>query len=36
MGKDTYIHIKGLRVNNLQNISLDIPHNRLVVITGLS
>ena len=36
MGKETYIHIQGLRVNNLQNISLNIPHNRLVVITGLS
>lgn len=36
MGKDTFIRIQGLRVNNLQNISLDIPHNKMVVITGLS
>ena len=36
MGKDAYIHIKGLRVNNLQNIDLDIPHNQLIVVTGLS
>jgi excinuclease ABC subunit A len=36
MAKETYIHIQGLRVNNLQNICLDIPHNRFVVITGLS
>lgn len=31
-----YIHIKGARVNNLKNIDLDIPRNRLIVITGLS
>ena len=30
------IHIKGSRVNNLKNVSLDIPRGRLVVITGLS
>lgn len=30
------IHIKGARVHNLKNIELRIPHNRLVVITGLS
>ncbi|MCR4994623.1 MAG: excinuclease ABC subunit UvrA [Bacteroidales bacterium] len=30
------IHIQGARVNNLKNITLDIPRNRLVVITGLS
>lgn len=30
------IYIKGARVHNLKNISLEIPHNRLVVITGLS
>ena len=31
-----YIHIKGARVNNLKNIDLDIPRDRLIVITGLS
>lgn len=31
-----YISIKGARVHNLKNISLDIPQNKLVVITGLS
>ncbi len=30
------IKIKGARVNNLKNISVDIPRNKLVVITGLS
>ncbi|HEV7347993.1 excinuclease ABC subunit UvrA [Telluribacter sp.] len=31
-----YILIKGARVNNLKNIDVAIPRNRLVVITGLS
>ena len=30
------IHIEGARVHNLKNINLDIPRNKLVVITGLS
>jgi excinuclease ABC subunit A len=30
------ILIKGARVNNLQNISVEIPRNKLIVITGLS
>ncbi|MDR1511430.1 MAG: excinuclease ABC subunit UvrA [Endomicrobium sp.] len=30
------IKIRGARQNNLKNISLDIPRNKLVVITGLS
>ncbi len=30
------IHIKGARVHNLRNVEVDIPHNQLVVITGLS
>ncbi len=30
------IYIKGARVHNLKNITLSIPHNRLVVVTGLS
>jgi excinuclease ABC subunit A len=30
------IEIKGARVNNLKNISLKIPRNKLVVITGVS
>lgn len=30
------ISIKGARVHNLKNISVDIPKNKLVVITGLS
>jgi len=34
--KQDVISIKGARVHNLKNISLDIPRNQLVVITGLS
>jgi excinuclease ABC subunit A len=30
------IKIKGARVHNLKNISLDIPHERLTVVTGVS
>ena len=30
------IQIKGARANNLKNIDLEIPRNKLVVITGLS
>ena len=31
-----YIDIQGARVNNLKNISLSIPKNKFIVITGLS
>jgi len=31
-----YIKIRGARVHNLKNISLDIPKNKLIVITGVS
>lgn len=31
-----YISVEGARVNNLKNISLKIPRNQLVVLTGLS
>ncbi|MBQ9832394.1 MAG: ATP-binding cassette domain-containing protein, partial [Clostridia bacterium] len=30
------IVIKGARVNNLKNVSITIPRNKLVVFTGLS
>ncbi len=30
------IRIRGARVHNLKNISLDIPHNEITVITGVS
>lgn len=30
------IKLKNVRVNNLKNISLDIPHNKFIVITGVS
>ena len=31
-----YIKIRGARVHNLKNISLDIPRDKLVVLTGIS
>lgn len=36
MSKKGNIYIKGARVHNLKNIDLEIPRNKLVVITGLS
>ena len=30
------IHVRGARVNNLKNVSLEIPRDKLVVLTGLS
>ncbi|MFH1181238.1 MAG: excinuclease ABC subunit UvrA [bacterium] len=33
---ENYIKIRGARVHNLKNINVDIPKNKLVVITGLS
>lgn len=34
--KENHITIKGARVHNLKNIDLDIPRNKLVVLTGVS
>ena len=31
-----YIRVRGARTHNLKNVNLDIPRNKLVVITGLS
>lgn len=36
MKHDNSIYIKGARVHNLRNIEVEIPHNKLIVITGLS
>jgi excinuclease ABC subunit A len=35
MAKDKII-IKGAREHNLQNIDLEIPRDKLIVVTGLS
>ena len=31
-----YLRLRGVRVHNLRNVDVDIPHNQLVVITGPS
>ena len=36
MSQNEYIKIRGARVHNLKNIDLDLPKNKLIVITGLS
>ena len=36
MKHENAIYIKGARVHNLRNIEVEIPHDKLVVITGLS
>jgi excinuclease ABC subunit A len=36
MSDPGWIRVRGARTHNLKNISLDIPRNQLVVITGLS
>ena len=36
MSENKHISIKGARVNNLKNIDVTIPRNKLDVITGLS
>ena len=33
---EKYIEIKGARVNNLKDVSLNIPRNKFIVITGVS
>ena len=33
---EKYIRIKGARQHNLKNINVDIPRDKMVVITGLS
>ena len=33
---ENVIRIRGARQNNLQNIDVDIPRDKLVIITGLS
>ena len=33
---DKHIELKGVRVNNLKNISLNIPRNKFIAIAGVS
>ncbi len=34
--KKQFIRIRGANVNNLKNLSVDIPRDKFVVLTGLS
>ena len=34
--EDECVAVYGARVHNLKNINVKIPHNKLVVVTGLS
>ena len=36
MNMSDYIEIKGARVNNLKNVSVNIPRNEFIVIAGVS
>ena len=36
MAHENSIYIKGARVHNLKDIEVELPHNRLIVVTGLS
>ncbi|MDD2786046.1 MAG: excinuclease ABC subunit UvrA [Patescibacteria group bacterium] len=36
MPASNFISIKGARVHNLKNVSIDLPKNKLVIMTGLS
>ena len=33
---EKYIRVKGARQHNLKNINVDIPRDKMVVVTGLS
>ena len=34
--EENYIRVRGARQNNLANLDVDIPRDKLVIITGLS
>ena len=36
MAQPPGLRIHGARQNNLKNVSLEIPHDRLTVVTGVS
>src|SRR5258705_8611241 len=36
MSQPVWLRIEGARQNNLKNVSVDIPHDRVTVVTGVS
>ena len=36
MNMDQFIRIQGARENNLKNISLDLPRDKMIIMTGVS
>ena len=36
MSKASQIKVRGARMHNLKNIDIDIPRDKIIVITGLS
>ena len=36
LNSDTFLTLRGVRVHNLKNLDVDIPHNKITVVTGVS
>jgi excinuclease ABC subunit A len=33
---DNFLSLRGVRVHNLKNLNVDIPHDKITVVTGVS